>query len=252
MSARTPLPESRSSPRAEKPVVPNYRRIDPMAVRDTLLLLNNRIGERFPGYPRYAISFLNLSVAALILSTFTTRFVFPLLSLEGRKLWILGLLPIRRESILWGKFVFAATGALLPTAGLVCLSDLSLRVQPALMGVHLLVVVQLCLGLAGISVGLGARLPNLREENPSKIAAGFGGTLNLVLSTLFIFAMLLLLVLPAHLYFASLEMERSFPQNLGTLRAWLMLSMVASVLLAAVVTVVPLRIGMRAFRKLEV
>ena len=63
------------------------------------------------------ISFLNLAVVGLILSTFTTRFIFPMLSLEGRRFWILSMLPVRRESILWGKFLFAAVGsaaALLP------------------------------------------------------------------------------------------------------------------------------------------
>ena len=41
-------------------------------------------------YWRNLISFLNLSVTALILSTFTSRFIFPLLSLEGRNFWVLG------------------------------------------------------------------------------------------------------------------------------------------------------------------
>ena len=61
----------------------------------------------------------------------------------------------------------------------------------------------LCLGLSGISVGLGARLPNLRETDPSKIAAGFGGTLNLLVSLVFIFAIVTALALPCHLYFAQ-------------------------------------------------
>ena len=39
------------------------------------------------------VSFLNLSVVGLLLSTFTTRFIFPMISLEGRRFWILGLLP---------------------------------------------------------------------------------------------------------------------------------------------------------------
>ena len=59
-------------------------------------------------YWRNLVSFLNLSVTALILSTFTSRFIFPLLSLEGRNFWVLGLLPLRREQILWGKFAFSA------------------------------------------------------------------------------------------------------------------------------------------------
>ena len=53
------------------------------------------------------IGHLNLAVVGLILSTFTTRFVFPSISLEGRRFWILGLLPIHRDQIVWSKFLFS-------------------------------------------------------------------------------------------------------------------------------------------------
>jgi hypothetical protein len=43
------------------------------------------------------IGSLNLGVVGLILSTFTTRFVYPMISLEGRRFWILGLLPVHRD-----------------------------------------------------------------------------------------------------------------------------------------------------------
>ena len=54
-----------------------------------------------------AIGFMNLGVVGLILSTFTTRFVFPMISIEGYRFWILGTLPIDRTTILWSKFFFA-------------------------------------------------------------------------------------------------------------------------------------------------
>ena len=66
-------------------------------------------------------------------------------------------------------------------------------------------VAVLCMGLSGISVGLGARLPNLRETDPSKIAVGFGGTLNLLVSLVFIFAIVTALAVPCHLYFLGVE-----------------------------------------------
>ncbi len=154
-------------------------------------------------YWRNLISFLNLSVTALILSTFTSRFIFPLLSLEGRNFWVLGLLPLRRESILWGKFAFSAGISLVATEILVLLSDLMLRMGPAMILLHMGMVAILCLGLSGISVGLGARLPNLKEDDPSKIAAGFGGTLNLLVSLVFICAIVTALAVPCHLYFAG-------------------------------------------------
>ena len=43
-------------------------------------------------------------------------------------------------------------------------------------------------------------MPNFRETSPSKIAAGFGGTLNLVLSALYIMVVVVLTALPCHFY----------------------------------------------------
>ena len=205
-------------------------------------------------YWRNLISFLNLSVTALILSTFTSRFIFPLLSLEGRNFWVLGLLPLRRESILWGKFAFSAGISLVATEILVVLSDLMLRMGPAMIFLHMGMVAILCFGLSGISVGLGARLPNLKEDDPSKIAAGFGGTLNLLVSLVFIFAIVTSLAVPCHLYFAGLD---SSPDVGGTslsetqFRFWLVAAIVVSLLVGIVGTVLPLRIGIKAFQRME-
>ena len=202
------------------------------------------------------VSFLNLSVVGLLLSTFTTRFIFPMISLEGRRFWILGLLPIRRDSILWSKFLFATGGSIVPCSLLILLSDLMLRVWPMVLAIHQLTCVILCLGLSGIAVGLGAIMPSLREESPSRIAAGFGGTLNLVLSTGYILVVVMLTALPCHFYLAAVQSHAgnllaSRPDVQWWLNLWLVLGTVGSVLLGIVATVVPLWMGFRAFRKLE-
>ena len=56
----------------------------------------------------------------------------------------------------------------------------------------------LCFGLAGIAVGFGAWFPNPREDSPSRLAAGFGGTMTLVVSTLYILILVLMTALPTH------------------------------------------------------
>jgi ABC-2 type transport system permease protein len=202
------------------------------------------------------VSFLNLSVVGLLMSTFTTRFVFPMISLEGRRFWMLGLLPLRRETILWSKFFFAAGCSILPCAALIALSDVMLRVPALVLASHQLTCAILCVGLSGIAVGLGARLPNLREDSPSRIAAGFGGTLNLVISTLYILAVVLLTAVPCHFYLASnyghtahLLSDRASLHR--WLNFWLLSGTIGSIVLGVLATVVPLRIGFRAFRRLE-
>ena len=218
----------------------------------TLYFLNIRRLSYDVNYANWVhmISFLNLSVVGLILSTFTTRFIFPMISLEGRRFWILGLLPVRRETVLVGKFLFAAVGSVVPSTVLVLLSDTMLGVAPAVLAVHVLACVLFCIGLSGIAVGLGAKMPNLRDDSPSRIAAGFGGTLNLILSTVYVGTIVLLTAVPCHFYLAAdgLGHWRVPQERLGQLLA---LGLAASIVTGALATIVPLRLGFRAFRKLE-
>ena len=204
-------------------------------------------------YWRNMISFLNLSVTALILSTFTSRFIFPLLSLEGRNFWVLGLLPLRRASILWGKFAFSVGISLVATEALVVLSDLMLRMSPAMIALHIGMVAVLCLGLSGISVGLGARMPNLKEDDPSKIAAGFGGTLNLLVSLAFIGGIVIPPAVPSILYFAGLDNPdfAGVPLSPEQFLGWLALAIAVSLVVGVLGTIIPLRIGIKAFQRME-
>lgn len=198
------------------------------------------------------VSFLNLTVVGLILSTFTSRFVFPMISLEGRRFWILGRLPIARRTILWSKFLFAALGSIVPCLLLVLLSDIMLGVQPMIVALHALTCIMLCVGLSALAVGMGAKMPNLREDSPSKIAAGFGGTLNLVVSTIYILAVVLLTALPCHFYLGAQQADPGglvFDQ--ARMLQWTLLGALASTALCVAATVIPLRMGIRAFDQLE-
>jgi ABC-2 type transport system permease protein len=202
------------------------------------------------------IGFLNLAVVGLILSTFTTRFVYPMISLEGRRFWILGLLPVHRDQIVWSKFLFSFFGGLLPCAGLVLLSDVMLGLSWRLILLHEYCCLLLCLGLSGIAVGLGARMPELRESSPSKISSGFGGTLCLVLSSLFIMLVVVVSALPSHLFLLARTLGPSVIAPDGIL-AWAggdvgaAVSLVVVTAAGLVATAAPLGVGLRAFRRLE-
>jgi len=200
------------------------------------------------------ISFLNLSVVGLLLAIFNTRFIFPTISLEGRRFWILGLLPLRRETILWGKFLFASLAFMLPCCALILLSDLMLGVHGVIVLSHQFTCALLSVGLSGIAVGLGAKLPDFREQSPSRIAAGFGGTLNLVVSALFIAIIVAATALPCHFY-SALNIYRPCMPAVATVAsyfsAWLLTGTAVSVVLTIAATVIPMRMGFKAFRELE-
>jgi ABC-2 type transport system permease protein len=197
------------------------------------------------------VSFLNLAVVGLIVSTFTTRFIYPLISLEGRRFWILGRLPVKRDTILWGKFLFASGGAWIPCAVLVLVSDLMLNVTTMVVCVHQAICLMFCIGLSGMAVGLGAILPDFQEQSPSKIAAGFGGTLNLVLSALYIMVVVFINALPCHYFLMPYASDIHSQLEPGYLKFWLGLAIAGSCLLTVLVTAIPLYKGLQAFRRLE-
>jgi ABC-2 type transport system permease protein len=193
------------------------------------------------------ISALNLCALALLLCTYTGRFIYPLLSLEGRKFWILGLLPLERERLLWGKFGFSAAGGLLIAGPLALLSDLMLEMPWPAVLLHQLTVGVLAAGLSGLSVGLGACLPNFRETDPSKVAVGFGGTVNLVAGLLFLLVALLLLTAPWHLAAAAAGEPRL---SEGAMTGVVFAAAAGAVVGFAAVAA-PLQAGARALRKME-
>ncbi|MEO1992124.1 MAG: hypothetical protein ABGW78_09355 [Pirellulales bacterium] len=206
----------------------------------TLYFFNLRFFNYTSAY-KSIIGFLNLAVLGLIFSTFTTRFVFPMISLEGRKFWILGLLPLQRDQIVWSKFMFAFFGGLIPCSLLVLLSDCMLKIPLILIILHEFCCIMLCMGLSGIAVGLGARMPNFRETSATKIASGFGGTLSLVLSSVFIVTIVISAAIPFHF----------FADSLSTGFRQLMSSLFVVSVTGLITTFLPLSIGLRAFRRLE-
>ncbi|HKQ50342.1 MAG TPA: hypothetical protein VJZ71_19875 [Phycisphaerae bacterium] len=126
------------------------------------------------------ICFLNCGAVTLILSTFTSRFVFPMISLEGRQMWLVGLWPLPRRSVMWAKFVYALTITALAALTVTLLSIRALHLPMALALVQAGSTLTACVGLCGLAVGLGARLPSYREASAGRIASGLGGTVNLI------------------------------------------------------------------------
>lgn len=135
---------------------------------------------------RALIAFLNLTTVSLIMATFTSRFVFPLLSLESQQLWLLGLLPTPRRSVLLVKFAFSLTVTGLSALIVIGLAYQALDLPATLARQQLAVCGGICVGLSGLAVGLGARFPVFGQRNPARIASGFGGTFNLIASMLFV------------------------------------------------------------------
>ncbi|MBU4305760.1 MAG: hypothetical protein KJ893_09130 [Candidatus Omnitrophica bacterium] len=190
------------------------------------------------------ICFLNLSSTNLTLASLSVRFVFPQISLEGKRFWILGLAPLEKRDILFEKFWFNSIAALCISLPLILLSNSMLSVSPELMWLSVMVVVVMCFSLISLCTGLGALFPNFKEDNPAQIVSGFGGTLTLVLCLLYIAVNVTALALPFHLFITEQITEVLF-------KKLIVYAAIFIVFLSIITIGVSLSAGTRALKDLE-
>lgn len=190
------------------------------------------------------ICFLNQGAVTLILSTFTSRFVFPMVSLEGRQMWLVGLWPMSRADCLWAKLIYALTICGIAAVSVTILSIRALELPPAMALVQASATMATCVGLCGLAVGLGARLPSFNETSAGRVASGLGGTVNLIASVLLVTVNVALIGVICYRM-----VERGSLRSLDAVSALLAVLAVVIGLSAAAVA---MKIGIHSFRKAEV
>lgn len=189
---------------------------------------------------------LNLGAALLILASLTTRFVYPMISLEGRRIWILGMAPLSRRTIVWQKFWLSVVATSIFTVGLSILSAVKLELAPIAFALSVAAVGAATLALSGLAVGLGSLYPDFQDDNPSRIVSGMGGTLNFLLSMLYV--VLTTAALGVVLLWHRLEAQLggdAFPQVVAAAALWILG-------LTAVTCWLPLRLGIQHLEQLEI
>ena len=186
------------------------------------------------------VSFLNLGACSLNLATLTTRFVYPQFSLEGKRLWIVGMAPLGLINIVKVKFWMASITSLVVTLSLIWLSChmLNMTIDRTLFFTATIGVMTFTLN--GLAIGLGALYPNFKEENPSKIVSGFGGTFCLVVSFLYILISVALLAVGSPWGFKGAQ---SF--------SWVAISITGFAFLSLLVGQLPLHLGLRRVSRFE-
>ncbi|WP_395736331.1 putative ABC transporter permease subunit [Prosthecobacter sp.] len=143
------------------------------------------------------VSHLNLLVCCLALSTLTTRFIYPQFSLEGQRLWILGLSPLPLHRVLALKLRLSASVLALVMVTLVVVSGVSLGLPWQRILFFSASILMLSYGLTSLALSLGALVPNFKEANPARIVSGFGGTVCLIASFVYIVGGMVLLLIPS-------------------------------------------------------
>jgi ABC-2 type transport system permease protein len=106
-------------------------------------------------------------------------------------------------------------------------------------------VLVMAFALTSLSVGLGALTPNFKEDNPARIANGLGGTMNVILSLIYIGATIAWLMIPAYHYAIGNQ------EMLDRLRPWVLPYLAGGLLLQAVTITLPMILGLRKWNRME-
>jgi len=189
----------------------------------------------------------NLGLGGFVASAVAVRFVYPMVSLEGRAWWILRTAPVPLGRLWWSKFWIGFVPLLAFAALLVAITNHLLGVPPGLTVVFLLTLMPLTAAVVSLGLSFGAAYPRLDTQNAAQIATGFGAILYMLTCLGLIALVVALEAWPvAHLFWQS---RQRLP--LGTLDAALVvLGFAAALATAAGAFVLGRRSGLRALARL--
>jgi ABC-2 type transport system permease protein len=132
-------------------------------------------------YLQNLFSFLNMGLAAFVLTAIAARFVFPAVSMEGAAFWIVQAAPVSLKTFLWIKFFLYYVPLVIMAELLIVVSNLLLQVSTFMMVLSAITIFCLVPAVVAMGVGLGAIYPNFQSENPANVVTSFGGLLFMIL-----------------------------------------------------------------------
>ncbi|HJS59754.1 MAG TPA: hypothetical protein VKA01_16730 [Vicinamibacteria bacterium] len=206
--------------------------------------------DRLPfmsGFVKNVYAFVNLAMAAFVLSAVAVRFVFPAVSAEGSAFWIVRSAPVSMAAFLWSKFWIGLVPVLLLAETLTVVSNEFLGVDAFLKWQSAVAVLFMTFALVGLAAGMGAQHPRFEAENLTQVAGSYGGIAYMILAVLFILVEIGLLAWPSSIYlwhqFHELPLQaRHYAQMAGPYTL--------AVLLSGATFWRPMRRGIRALEAL--
>jgi ABC-2 type transport system permease protein len=194
-----------------------------------------------------AYAFVNLAMAAFVLSAVAVRFVFPAVSAEGPAFWLVRSSPLAMRRFLWAKFWIGLPPLLILAEALTILSNELLGAAPPLRVLGAAAILVMSFALVGLATGMGAQHPRFAYENITQVAGSYGGISFMVLAVLFILTEVALLAWPASSYLWHEFRGLPVPPAQQALMAACGLAALA---LGAVTFLLPMRRGVRALESL--
>ena len=204
-----------------------------------LIYVSSRFNFEAP-YWKTLVLFLNFSFTGFILATLSVRFVFPLVSLEGRGYWVVRAAPVTTRLLFIEKFALAFIVFMGLCELIVFISSHVLHVRGAMMILMTTGTFLMGATLTALAIGMGAIFPDFKEESPMRIASTPGGVLTVVISLVYVGIMVAVMAWPARGYFLYLLGRSPFPINR------VITSLTIILLINGLAFLIPIRAGFRA------
>jgi ABC-2 type transport system permease protein len=199
-------------------------------------------------YFKNVIAFLNLALAGFVIASVAVRFILPSISLEGRSFWITKSAPMELNRLWWSKFWVGLVPLLVLGEVLVVATNHYLKVMPFMMWLSTLTLFCMTFGVVGLGLAVGAAFPKFDADNASKVAAGMGGLVYMIVCMSFIGAVVVLEAWPVYALFSS----RLYGTSLSALmQASIVGSFAAALAIALVAFAGSVRYGIRQLETLE-
>jgi ABC-2 type transport system permease protein len=131
-------------------------------------------GSRLALAMRDMAAILNLGLGSFVTTAIAVRFVYPMVSLEGRAWWILRTAPVALERLWWSKFWIGFVPLVLFAEGLVVTTNTLLGVPVLVTSAFLVTLIPLMAAVVSLGLAFGAHHPKLDSQNAAQIATGFG------------------------------------------------------------------------------
>ena len=191
---------------------------------------------------------MNIGLAGFVLATISGRFAFTSVSQEGFPFWVIRSTPVSLRTFLWNKFWTNLVPLLVLAEAINFISSWFLKATLFTMILSSVTLFFMTFGIIGLAVGIGAIYPRFKLDNPARMAVGLSGTLYMILSMLFIGAVMVLEIWPAYTIFMAEYLHRSlsFFQWTG-----IILSFCGVAFLIGMAIFLPMRLGLKNLEEID-
>lgn len=222
-----------------------------LAVLVVIYLFNIRAlplftGEQVPFFLVTVVSFLNLGLAGFVLAAIAARFIFPSISLEGRQMWLLRSSPLDLRALMWSKYWIGTIPLGVLALMITVFTNILLRATPFMMGVGVGTITLLTLAISAMALGFGALFPQFETENAAQIPTSFGGLLFMMTTIALLVLVIMIEAVPVYSYLRASYLGRPVQVDAVMIGAFALV-----VLVCALATMVPLRVGLRKMEQFE-